>query len=1054
MTKKVRHVLGKTTKHMLRLVAVAFVLFVVVASVFVWQVSTKPIDISFAKPYLEAALYDEATGNYATMGQAVLFWPNLTGPLYLQLHEGQLFDKGGVPIISVGQVDISFSRRGLLRGRIMPKAIIMKQPTLRLTRHEDGAIKLDVGSGDTESPDEKLKLTTRIFGYIARPGEESAHDSLIARLQAFAIEDALVLVEDRVAKQTWSLPDFDLNMMSTASGMQSEMEIQLPQTGFEESNIDVKMNYIWGQKNVELSADVYALNLKDIISKVPELNVPGTQNAVVNAHIETILDENFIPSDVRLSISSDEGDVIHPALSDDPVPYKNLQLNATYNYAGRSLQINDTQLTLNDITLNAKADISHTETEVFGPVELWIDEMEQASIKPIWPKALEGENAEHWIVDSMADGVLKDVRVSLDIMLKQVTDELTQEKSWNFDTKNILALFKAEGMTLDYRAPLDKGYDIYGNGRFDFEADTLDIKIEKGRLGKMQVRDASLFFDYIIAEGKGDANIEITLNGKISDVMRYISKDPINLGDRIGMDIDKVKGTTDLKIGLVFPAQDEVKIEDFKITATGKLRDVLFPKVIEGLDLSGGPLDFAVTTDGKVMMNGAAMIDNRPMDFSWETFLESAGKPYVEKITAKVTADPNIRQKLGVDLSEFIEGSLPIEVGYMSFKDDTAKADVKVDATPALFFVSPFDFEKQPGEKASAHFMAHFKDGKIQEITNLTAEGADFTLDESTITFMQNDGETWLKSGMFPAFTLLETEGKIAFKFDDERAVDINMDASFLDARPFMNAGEAVVEEYNEPRMRITTTAKQMRTAPNETIQNVRTFVDIDEKGRFNQIEMDGRAGSSNVFMRFNEMQDGKRTFRMKTEDAGALLKAFQVHNDIKGGTMVIYGEPIQGIQDRNIRGKAEITDFRVEKAPALTKILSILSLTGIGDALSNDGLRFSKLEADFSWLYRSKGSLLVMKNGRTSGNSLGLLFEGTFDNEKRFVDVSGTVVPMDGLNKVIGSIPIVGDILTGGSGGVFAATYSVKGPSDNPEISANPLSVLTPGILRRILWE
>ena len=60
----------------------------------------------------------------------------------------------------------------------------------------------------------------------------------------------------------------------------------------------------------------------------------------------------------------------------------------------------------------------------------------------------------------------------------------------------------------------------------------------------------------------------------------------------------------------------------------------------------------------------------------------------------------------------------------------------------------------------------------------------------------------------------------------------------------------------------------------------------------------------------------------------------------------------------------------------------------------------------------------------------------------------------MDGLNKVIGSIPIVGDILTGGSGGVFAATYSVKGPSENPEISANPLSVLTPGILRRILWE
>lgn len=1041
-------------KHTLRLCALVFVALVVVFSVFVWNVSRTPIDVSFAKPYLEAALHDKATGNYAKMGQAVLYWPNLKGPLYLQLQDGQLFDKGGVPIISVEQVDISFSRRGILRGRIMPKQIIMKEPTLRLTRHEDGAIKLDIGEAENKdkAQDEQLKLTTRIFGYIARPGEESAHDSLIARLQAFAIEDALVLVEDRVAKQTWSLPDFDLDMTSTEEGMHSEMSIQLPQSGFDKSFIDVKMNYIWGQKNVELSADVHSINAKDIISKIPELNVPGTQNVIVDAHVETILDENFVPSDVRLAITSEEGDVIHPALSDDPVPYKNLQLNATYNYAGKALQVKDTQLTLNGITVNAKAEISHTENEITGPVEIWIDETEHSKIKPVWPKALEGENAEHWIVDSMADGVLKDVHVSLDVLAKHRKDELTGDMHWDLETKNILALFKAEGMTLDYRAPLDKAYDIYGSGRFDFEADTLDIKIDKGRLGKMPVRDASLFFDYIIAEGKGDANINVNLSGNIADVMRYISNDPINLGDRIGMDVNKVKGTADLNIGLVFPAQDSVKIEDFKITAKGKLKNVLFPKVIEGLDLGGGPLDFAVD-DGKVMMSGNAMIDNRPMKFSWETFLESAGKPYVEKITAKVTADPNIRQKLGVDLSEFIEGPLPIEVGYMSFKDGTAKADVKVDATPALFFVSPFDFEKQPGEKAGAHFMAHFKGGKIQKITNLTAEGADFTLDESTITFIQNKGETWLKSGMFPAFTLLETEGEIAFKFDDERAVDINMDASFLDARPFMNAEEAVAE-YEEPRMRITTTAKQMRTAPNETIQNVRTFVDIDEKGRFNQIEMDGRAGSSNVFMRFNEMQDGKRTFRMKTDDAGALLKAFQVHNDIKGGTMVIYGEPIHGIQDRNIRGKAEITNFRVEKAPALTKILSILSLTGIGDALSNDGLGFSKMEADFSWLYRSKGSLLVMKNGRTSGNSLGLLFEGTFDNEKRFVDVSGTVVPMDGLNKVIGSIPIVGDILTGGSGGVFAATYSVKGPSDNPEISANPLSVLTPGILRRILWE
>jgi hypothetical protein len=31
----------------------------------------------------------------------------------------------------------------------------------------------------------------------------------------------------------------------------------------------------------------------------------------------------------------------------------------------------------------------------------------------------------------------------------------------------------------------------------------------------------------------------------------------------------------------------------------------------------------------------------------------------------------------------------------------------------------------------------------------------------------------------------------------------------------------------------------------------------------------------------------------------------------------------------------------------------------------------------------------------------------------------------------------------------VFAASYTVRGPLDNPEISVNPLSALTPGFLR-----
>ena len=55
----------------------------------------------------------------------------------------------------------------------------------------------------------------------------------------------------------------------------------------------------------------------------------------------------------------------------------------------------------------------------------------------------------------------------------------------------------------------------------------------------------------------------------------------------------------------------------------------------------------------------------------------------------------------------------------------------------------------------------------------------------------------------------------------------------------------------------------------------------------------------------------------------------------------------------------------------------------------------------------------------------------------------------------ILGSIPLIGDILTGGEGGgLFAFTYTIRGSFADPSVSVNPLSVLAPGFLRRLFFE
>jgi hypothetical protein len=65
-------------------------------------------------------------------------------------------------------------------------------------------------------------------------------------------------------------------------------------------------------------------------------------------------------------------------------------------------------------------------------------------------------------------------------------------------------------------------------------------------------------------------------------------------------------------------------------------------------------------------------------------------------------------------------------------------------------------------------------------------------------------------------------------------------------------------------------------------------------------------------------------------------------------------------------------------------------------------------------------------------------------------LDLEGTVVPAYVFNSLLGRIPLIGRLFSAETGGgLFAMSYSLRGPTANPSVAANPLSALTPGILR-----
>ena len=86
---------------------------------------------------------------------------------------------------------------------------------------------------------------------------------------------------------------------------------------------------------------------------------------------------------------------------------------------------------------------------------------------------------------------------------------------------------------------------------------------------------------------------------------------------------------------------------------------------------------------------------------------------------------------------------------------------------------------------------------------------------------------------------------------------------------------------------------------------------------------------------------------------------------------------------------------------------------------------------------------------GRAFGNSIGVTFRGEFDRDRERVAVDGVLVPAYYVSRVLRKIPVIGDLLTGGGEGLFAASYELRGPVDAPKTKVNPLTVLAPGFLR-----
>jgi hypothetical protein len=190
---------------------------------------------------------------------------------------------------------------------------------------------------------------------------------------------------------------------------------------------------------------------------------------------------------------------------------------------------------------------------------------------------------------------------------------------------------------------------------------------------------------------------------------------------------------------------------------------------------------------------------------------------------------------------------------------------------------------------------------------------------------------------------------------------------------------------------------------------------------------------------------NGEKITTLFSDEAKPLVDRYKFIKGFTEGKLDFYSTKKNNQSKSNLK----IYDFKLKELPALTKILSLASLQGIADLLSGEGIRFSEFEMNFD----NKGDLMIINEIYAIGPAISILMEGYVEKDN-LVSLRGTLVPATTINKTIGSIPLIGNILVGKKvgEGVFGVSFKIKGPPQDLETTVNPIKTLTPRFITRTL--
>ena len=1074
-------------------IAAAAVFFVVGAGV---RLLIGPVSLGPFGTALSDAVNQALPGITVKYDQAAIEWARDEGKVNLVILGTRVFDVDGRIIAQAPKADIDLAAAPFLEGKIVVKRIALVGVQITLVRTEEGKLRLGV---------EAEKRGSDILQRIADALKESGDST--TSLESFAVRGARLAFKDettglfvvaprsefRLAKLGANLAvliDAAVEISGHPAHISADLVVppakgritgEVSITGFDVRSLAENSKSFSAVKDTALKLDVtgsfaaegwrivsanFGLaakggftipDLEDGHVRVDSLRAVGRYDGAKQRLLleKAEIESDKIKAQLRGSLDLVEGapgelgglrtdlrlsklSLAWPGVFAHPVQFQLAELRGSWNRAERDFVIDRLSVSGRPVSMLVSGRITASKdaspsVEVSGTMA----PMNVRDLVAYWPVGA-AANARDWVDRNMPAGLVGPTSFEMHFTPGLLDGPSLPEEA-------LTVKFAVSGAEINYIKGLTHLTEVQGTGVVT--GDSFKADVASARIGPLAVSKAQFFIPQLSAEEE-IGNITGHIEGAMSDVLALVDLPPLGYPTRFGVKAADAKGSTATELSFAVPLLKELDVDQVKIVikvAASGFAIALGPHTA----LTDGTVDFDIDNN-KLHATGTAGLGGSAsrLHLDWTEDFKTA-KPVTTRLALKGSLDEVARQALGLEMQDQIKGPLGISGTLTGHRGELTQGNLTVDLAPATLTVDLIGVNKPAGFPMTARVNMLFgpKSAIASQTIHVTGQGTSVTVNakydaEERLVQLQ---APVVRIGAHNDFSLNLTRG--------DKGLDVVVRGRSLDGSRLAGRGASGEEQnFSEP---FHISAKLDRLVMRDGVALAPFALDISGiADRPSSMTLAATLPKNGSLTGSITPSDAGRHFTLATDDMGTLTRGLFGFDSMRGGKLT-FDATLTGKADQppvpdapDFQGKGVLKDFRILDQPFLARVFTAGSLGGLSNLLQGQGIAVDTLELPFS----SRNGVISIHDARATGPAIGISGDGYIDRPKNDIALKGTLVPLYDINSMLGNIPLIGDVLTSKQGeGVFGMSYSISGNADEPQISINPLSVLAPGILRRM---